>query len=184
MSAYRHGAVAAAVAAAAAVVAMALLAACGQLPAGSRAARLQADDDPSARGGAPDLAAGHSADPGADMVSAVGSAGPNDPISVEFRIESRPVVGMPVKIDVQISAVQNVAINHIHGSFRAGSGLTLQSARSFDVPGLHAAWSRELTVVPQQTGVLSLTATILIEQHSGSQARTYSIPLIAADSSG
>jgi len=181
MRAYRHGTASAA--AALMATAAALLAGCGQLPSASGAARGLSDDGPAARHGAQDGAAGHSAEPGADMVRAVDSADSNNSIRVRFRIESRPMVGSPVKVDVQLTAARGVPINHIHGSFLAGAGLKLQSARSFDIPNLHESWSRELTVVPQTTGVLSLSATILVEQDSGSQARTYSIPLIASDSS-
>ena len=96
------------------------------------------------------------------------------------------MVGMPVKILVAVIPGPDAQINHLHGSFLAGMGLQLQSDRTFDVAAVHAGTTlyRELTVVPQQTGVLSLNATLLIEQDSGSQARTYSIPVIASDSSG
>ena len=38
-------------------------------------------------------------------------------------------------------------------------------------------------MVPQQTGVLSLNATVVVDTDGSSLSRTYSIPLIAADSS-
>jgi hypothetical protein len=180
MSAYRLGA-AAGVAAAIVV----LLAACGQLPSGSQAATGSSGQSSAADNAAPAPADGQDADPDANMVSAVSAAGANGPVGVKFRIEARPVVGMPVKIIVALIPAANAQINHIHGSFLAGAGLTLQSERSFDVPEVHpgTALYRELTVVPEQTGVLNLNATILIQQDNGSQARTYSIPLIATDSS-
>jgi hypothetical protein len=37
-------------------------------------------------------------------------------------------------------------------------------------------------VVPQQSGVLSLNATVLVDTASESISRTYAIPLIASDS--
>ena len=38
-----------------------------------------------------------------------------------------------------------------------------------------------MTVVPQRNGVLSLSATLVIDYDNGSVARTYVIPLIAAN---
>ncbi len=174
MSAYRLGAARLGAAAAMAV----LLAACGQSSFTSGAG-------PSSVQNAASAVADESADPTAALVSAVGPRDPSGLISVKFRIEARPVVGTPVKIEVALIPAANAQINRIHGSFLAGSGLALQSERTFDVPTVQAGVTlyRELTVVPQQTGVLSLSTTILIEQETGSQARTYSIPLIATDSS-
>jgi hypothetical protein len=180
MSLYRLGAAAALAAA---------LVACGQSP-GTPAApgpsgALQSSTAGDA-GSAP--ADGPEADTDADMVSAVGSGGAAGAgsISVKFRVEARPMVGMPVKIMVAVIPAPDAQINHLHGSFLAGTGLQLQSEHTFDVAAVRAGTTlyRELTVVPQQTGVLSLNATLLIEQDSGSQARTYSIPVIASDSSG
>jgi hypothetical protein len=170
MSAYRLGV---------AVAMAALLAACGQssfIPRGAASSDQQS---------APAQSGDEAPDPDANLVSAVGPPGSNNLISVKFRIEARPVVGTAVKVEVALIPAANVHINHIHGSFLAGPGLMLQSERTFDLPAVQAGASlhREVTVVPQQTGVLNLNATILIEQDTGSQARTYSIPLIATDSS-
>lgn len=170
MSVYRLGA---------AVAMAALLVACGQssfIPRGATSSEQQS---------APAQAGDVAPDADADLVNAVGPPGSNTLVSVKFRIEARPLVGTPVKIDVALIPASNVQINHIHGSFLAGPGLMLQSDHSFDLPAVQAGTTlhREVTVVPQQTGVLNLNATILIEQDTGSQARTYSIPLIATDSS-
>jgi hypothetical protein len=177
MSAYRLGAARLA----AAVTMAALLVACGQSSFTSRATPTPTPS-PEQNAAPP---ADETPDSDAALVSAVGPPGPSSLISVKFRVEARPVVGMPVKIELALIPAANAQINRIHGSFLVGSGLLLQSEHSFDVPTVQAGVTlyRELTVVPQQSGVLSLNATILIQQDIGSQARTYSIPLIATDSS-
>jgi hypothetical protein len=121
----------------------------------------------------------------ANMVSAVDPTGSGKPISLKFRLEARPVVGTPVKIMVALIPDADAQINHIHGSFLAGDGLLLQSDRSFDLSDVRAGTAvfREVTVVPQQTGVLSLNATLLMDSDKSSETRTYSIPLIASDNS-
>jgi len=153
-----------------------LLVACGQSPSSPRATHEPAPQS--------DAAATQDQNPDADMVTAVGPAGAASLMGVKFRLGARPVVGTPVKIVVALIPAPDAQINHIHGAFAAGAGLQLASDRSFDATEVHGATLyRELTVVPQQTGVLSLSVTILIDQDSGSKASTYSIPLIATDSS-
>lgn len=127
-----------------------------------------------------------SADPMAGMVSAVipgGSASRS--VSVKFRIEARPTVGTPVKIMLALTPAADAQINRIHGSLLPGEGLALQSDRTFDLSDVHAGTTlfQEITVVPQQTGALSLDTTLLMQTDKSSQTSTYSIPLIAADNS-
>lgn len=122
----------------------------------------------------------------ADLVSAVNPGGPDKPLTVKFRVEARPVVGMPVKILLVLTPADQSSIDHIHASLTAGEGLLMQSPTSFDLSDLKAGTpqNHEVTVVPQQTGVLDLNATLLLQTDKVTEARTYSIPLIAADNSG
>jgi hypothetical protein len=119
----------------------------------------------------------------ADLVSAVSQSGSDATLSVKFRLAERPVVGTPVAIELALFPGPEAGITHIHGSLQASEGLQLQSQRTFDIatPQAGGALRQEVTVIPQQDGVLSLSATILIDFDNGSLARTYSIPLIAAD---
>jgi hypothetical protein len=118
-----------------------------------------------------------------DMVSAVSPGGSNTPISMKFRVVDRPLVGTPVQIEVQLIPAPSVEIAHIHAVFQAGDGLQIQSDRILDVvdPQTGVALEQQLTVLPQQAGVLSLTATVVVDLDSGSIARSYTIPLIARD---
>ena len=120
-----------------------------------------------------------------EMVSAVSAAGSSTtPISMKFRLASRPTVTAPLQVTLLLIPSPDVSISHIHLSVQPGDGLQLQSERTLDVadvaPG--TVVERDLTVVPQHSGVLSLTATVLIDTDSQSISRTYSIPLIASDS--
>jgi hypothetical protein len=161
----------------AAVVALtAMLAACGH---SAQQARSQQAQGHSQNGAAAAKASGSAED--ADMVAAVSPGGSTPPIAMKFRLAGRPVVGMPVQLVVELIPAADAAIEHIHASFQPGEGLQLQTDRSVDIndPRAGEALLRELTLVPQQPGVLSLTATIEIDLVSGSIARTYSIPVVA-----
>jgi hypothetical protein len=119
----------------------------------------------------------------ADMVAAVSQSGADTTIGVKFRLATRPVVGTPLQIVLALVPGADAGITHIHGSLQPGEGLQLQSQRTFDItsPQDGVTLTQEVTVLPQQDGVLSLSATLLIDFDNGSLARTYSIPLIAMD---
>lgn len=120
-----------------------------------------------------------------DMVAAVSSAHSNTPISMRFALSGRPVIGSPLIVRVALVTASDVAISHIRASFQPGDGLQLQTDRNLDVndPGAGAVIEQELSVVPQQAGVLSLNATVVVDTDGSSLARSYSIPLIAGDNS-
>lgn len=119
-----------------------------------------------------------------DMVAGVSQGGSDPPIGLKFRLDTRPVVGMPAQLVLALIPTPGVEISHIHGSLQTAEGLQLQSARSFDInaPQRGARLEQPVTVVPQRNGVLSLSATLVIDYDSGSIARTYVIPLIASNS--
>jgi hypothetical protein len=118
-----------------------------------------------------------------DMVAAVSSAHTSTPISMRFALSARPVIGTPLIVRVALVTATDVAISHIRASFQPGDGLQLQAERNLDItePGAGAVIEQELSVVPQQAGVLSLNATVVVDLDGGSLARSYSIPLIAGD---
>jgi hypothetical protein len=119
-----------------------------------------------------------------DMVSAVSMAGASTtPVSMKFKLLSRPVVTTPLQVSVVVIPAPGINITHIHVSFQSGDGLQLQSERSLDVtdPSAGSPIQQQLTVVPQQNGVLTLSATVLVDTDSESITRTYTIPLVAAD---
>jgi hypothetical protein len=116
-----------------------------------------------------------------DMVNAVSAANSTTPISLKFRIQNRPLVGQPVTIELALIPAQGVDIDHIHTSFQVGDGMQLSSERAFDVeqPASGVPLEHELTVLPQQPGVLQVTAIVIVDSESGSIARSYAIPVIA-----
>jgi hypothetical protein len=152
-----------------------VLAACGQSahrPGVAGQSQQQNGDD---KGGHKAAAA---VDP--DMVTAVSSARSSTPIGMKFVLLGRPVVGTALTVKVALITAPDVGISHIHASFQPGEGLQLQSERSLDInePEAGRVIEQQLSVVPQQSGVLSLNATVMVDMDGGSLARSYSIPLI------
>ncbi len=116
-----------------------------------------------------------------DLVAGVSPGGADPPIGLKFRLDTRPSVGQPTQLMLALIPTPGISINHIHGSLQASDGLQLQSARSFDFesPQGSATLRQSVTVVPTRDGVLSLSATVVVDYEDGSTARTYVIPLIA-----
>jgi hypothetical protein len=142
----------------------------------------QAASTHSVRNAAP-AAAADSID--ADMVAAVSASGSGPPIGVKFRLETRPVVGAPAQLVLALMPTPGLEISHIHASLQTDEGLQLQAPRSFEVddPQDGAILAQEVTVVPQREGVLSISATVVVDYENTSMARTFIIPLIAAAAS-
>ena len=124
-------------------------------------------------------ASSNSTDP--DLVAAVSASGSGPPISVKFRLGGKPIVGRPTQLVLALIPSEGIENSHIHGAFQAADGLLLQSPRSFDVdvPVGGNPVQQEVTVVPQRDGVLSLSASVVIDYENNSLSRTYVIPLIA-----
>jgi hypothetical protein len=112
----------------------------------------------------------------------VSASGSGPPISVKFRLDTKPVVGRPTQLVLALITSEGIENSHIHGALQAADGLLLQSPKSFDidVPVGGDPVQQDVTVVPQRDGVLSLSATVVIDYENTSLSRTYVIPLIAA----
>jgi hypothetical protein len=166
----------------AAIATAVLLAGCGMSGSKSGAA---AQSQGSNQGSGQDTKAQHrSGDtPDPDLVTAVNSAHSNTPIGMKFGLASRPAVGTPLKVTIALIPAVGAGISHIHASFQPGDGLLLQSDRTLDVsdPGAGVVIEHEVSVVPQQSGVLSLGATVMVDMDGNSLARSYAIPLIVRD---
>jgi hypothetical protein len=134
-------------------------------------------DQPQAPAAPPSSAAGGDA----DMVNAATPGGPAPPIVLKFSLATRPIVGEPLQIHIALLPDAGSAIRHIYGSFTPGDGLALQSEHSFELNDLAAGvpLHQEVTVVPQQAGILSLTSTLIVDFDTGSVSRIFGIPLIA-----
>ena len=164
----------------AAMVCVTILVACGHSSSNPAAAGQSQQQNRDARAGrrAADLA-------DADMVTAVSSARSTTPINMKFALSARPVVGTAVTLTVALIPAPDAGINHIHVSFQPGDGLQLPADRVLDVtsPDAGQLIEQQLSVVPQQAGVLLLNATVLVDMDGGSMARGYTIPVIAGDNS-
>jgi hypothetical protein len=157
-----------------------LFSGCGQPSPKDAAAAHLAHQNQAKAAKAPD--ASSNIDP--DMVSAVNLNGSSTNLfTVKFKLQSNPVLVAPVQVSIVMIPAPDVSITHMHVLFQPSEGLQLQSGRSVDLTEFTSGQpiEQQVTVVPQQTGVLSLSATVLVDTATESISRTYAIPLIASD---
>jgi hypothetical protein len=127
----------------------------------------------------PTAATPNNTDP--DLVAAVSASGSGPPISLKFRLDTKPIVGRPTQLVLTLIPSEGVENSHVHGALQPAEGLLLQSPKSFDIdiPQGGDPVQQQVTVVPQRDGVLSLSASVVIDYQNTSLSRTYVIPLIA-----
>ena len=118
-----------------------------------------------------------------DMVTAVSSAHSTTPINMKFKLASRPSVGTALQLTVVLIPAADANISRIYVSFQPVDGLQLQTDRTLDIrsPDAGQPIEQQLSLVPQQSGVLTLNATVMVDMDGSSLSRSYSIPVIVSD---
>lgn len=114
-----------------------------------------------------------------NMVSAVSASKTAALISVHFRLETPPVVGKP--LGVEIAVIPHRAFNTLHALFETPDSVILAMGERFDAPGAVKAetvLTHKLVVQPTQEGVFLITAAVESESEEGTITRIYSIPVI------
>ena len=123
----------------------------------------------------------NSTDPdAADLVSAVSTAGSVDPVNLKFKMPDPPRVGQPVHLELVLFQQQGLDITHLLVSLQATDGLEIESNHSieFDTPVPGAIQHMVVDLRPRQEGLMSLTATVLVDAGNTSLTRNFSIPVI------
>ncbi len=119
-----------------------------------------------------------------DMVSAVSLTGSStNLLGMKFKLAAKPQISTPLQVTIELVPASDTKIDRAVLSVQPGEGLLLQSDRQNEMRDLlpDNPPQQTVTVVPQQAGLLNLNATVLIEAEGQTITRTYSIPLIVAD---
>jgi hypothetical protein len=140
-------------------------------------------NDPPPPKPAGDVSAKPSAKPEAlvppNMVSAVSASKTSGLISVHFRLETPPVVGKP--LGVEIVVIPHRPFNSLHALFETPDSVILAMGDRFDAPAdvkAETVLSHKVVVQPTQEGVFLITAAVESESEEGTITRIYSIPVI------
>ncbi len=116
----------------------------------------------------------------AELVMAVALSKVSLPIEVRFRLESKPVIGEPVKIELVVTPLQLAQIRSLRLRLQPAAGLLLQGEAEWIMDSVSPGepLRREVVVVPQSAGVLELETIAALETNSDSLTQTYAIPLV------
>jgi hypothetical protein len=147
-----------------------------------------ADDEQSAEGqsvSARKAMSPEAAQAALNMVEAVPSGDGKALVHLKFELNQRPEVDKPVEISLVFIPVTQ--LERLYARFSAQEGLevvrggeTEQIAR----PVVGSAITHTLTVVPKRNGIFNLQAAVLMDSHTESLSRNFSIPLIAGTGIG
>ncbi len=119
-------------------------------------------------------------DPTADMVNAVGPNDSRPPVTLKFRLVAAPRIGQSLDLQVALLQDPKLEIDSLKVWFQPREGLQLKSSSPvvFGEPHLGETHMLPVTVVPQQTGVLSLGVTVLVDTERESLTRNYTVPVL------
>ena len=119
-------------------------------------------------------------DPTSDMVNAVSTADGKPPVYLKFRLVTAPQVGQPLELQIALIQEPKLEIDTLKVSLQPREGLQLKSASPIDFgkPGVGETHLFPVTLVPQQTGVLSLGVTVLVDTERESLTRGYTVPVL------
>jgi hypothetical protein len=100
-------------------------------------------------------------------------------VDLKFELKSRPEIGKPVAIDIAL--LPKVTSDVMDVTYLANEGLTVQTSTlpsryEHVQPG--SVYRHQATVVPQNNGVFSLSAIVMVQTEAGDVTRTFSIPVV------
>ncbi len=105
---------------------------------------------------------------------------PSAPINIDYEIMGKPVVGIPLSINVKITSSLNqpIRVNYRINDTTSLAFPDVQAKTVSLIPIGDAAYSTEqVTVIPQREGRLFLNISAEIETEIGSMARVMAIPI-------
>jgi hypothetical protein len=117
-----------------------------------------------------------------DMVSAVSAVASTTPVSLKFRLGDPPLVGQALRVELALVQAPGLDIDSMLVSLQPSDGLQVESGHIVEIqaPAVGTTHHINVTLRPQEQGLLNLGATVLVNAGGVSLTRNFSIPLIAA----
>ena len=118
--------------------------------------------------------------PGSEAKAQPSPGKPSAPINIDYEIMGKPVVGIPLSINVKISSSLNqpIRVNYRINDTTSLAFPDIQTESVSLVPIGDEAYSTEqVTVIPQREGRLFLNISAEIDTEMGTMARVMAIPI-------
>ena len=121
----------------------------------------------------------------AKPVAAVANTGsrspgkPSAPISLEYEVLGRPIVGLPVAINVRVNATQDTGPVAVQYSINDTSALLFQEGQveRLEIADPADNSMQQVTVVPQREGRLYVNVSAEVETPGGTMIKSMAIPI-------
>ena len=117
----------------------------------------------------------------AGKVSPTTSPGkPTAPISIGYEVLGKPIVGLPVAVNVQVQGTRgDIGPVVVTYSIHDASALLFQEGQveRFEIPSLQEASQQQLAVVPQREGRLYINVSAEVQTPGGSMIKSMAIPI-------
>jgi len=106
------------------------------------------------------------------------------PVSLDYEVLGKPIVGLPVAINVQFNASGDAGTVSVRYSINDASSLHFQEGQveQLDITNLAEDSRQQVTVVPQREGRLYLNVSAEVQMPGGAAIKSMAIP-IQVDSS-
>lgn len=104
---------------------------------------------------------------------------PSAPVSLDYEILGKPIVGLPVIINVQINAAPDAGPITVQYSINDTSALLFQDGQveRLEIDDAAGASMQQVAVVPQREGRLYLNVAAEVATPGGSMIKSMAIPL-------
>jgi len=104
---------------------------------------------------------------------------PAAPITLDYEVLGKPLVGLPVAINVHVNGPADLGPVAIRYSINDASALRFQAGQveSLVVDDLGADDTQQVTVVPQREGRLYVNVAVEIETDGGAMIKSMAIPI-------
>jgi len=104
---------------------------------------------------------------------------PSAPILIDYEVLGKPIVGLPVAINVRFSTAQEVGPVVVQYSINDASALLFQEGQveQLEITNLSDSSVQQVAVVPQREGRLYINVSAEVQTPGGSMIRSMAIPI-------
>ena len=104
---------------------------------------------------------------------------PSAPISIDYEVLGKPIVGLPVAINIEVHSSQDLGPANVQYSIDDTSALLFQEGQVQRLENMEFAElaSQQLAVVPQREGRLYVNVSAEVQTPGGSMIKSMAIPI-------
>ncbi len=104
---------------------------------------------------------------------------PSAPISIDYEVLGKPIVGLPVAINIEVHSSQDLGAVSVQYSIDDTSALLFQEGQVQRLENMEFAElaSQQLAVVPQREGRLYVNVSAEVQTPGGSMIKSMAIPI-------